>query len=200
MTTETTLPAQGAAPAEPEKVKPQEVQAETPAQPASEVEEPFDKDRAMKTIEKLRAIEKQYKQEQKEFERLKAEEQKRQEAQMTEAERLKKQNEDLLKRATELELSMLRRDVIAETGLPAALADRLKGSTKEEMVEDAKKLLEALPKQPKQPVQTVTNPGGASPNETDAQRRERLFGKEASVFDLKTIQAGGGGVIWHPKE
>ena len=198
MTTETTQPA--SAVVEPEKVQPLEKQAETPAQPASEVEEPFDKERAMKTIEKLRAIEKQAKIDQKEYERLKAEEQKRQEAQMTEAERLKKQNEELTKKANDLEMSILRRDVVTETGLPAALADRLKGSTKEEMTEDAKKLLEALPKQSKQPVQTVTNPGGASPNETEAQKRERLFGKESSVFDIKTIQAGGGGVVWHNKE
>jgi 5'-3' exonuclease len=125
---------------------------------------------------------------------LKAEEQKRLEAQMTEAERLKKQTDELLAEKVKLESELMKRDVIAETGLPAALADRLKGSTKEELVNDAQELLKLLPKT-KSP-QSVTNPSGASMEETEQQRRERLLGKSANIFDMKTIKAGGGGVIF----
>jgi hypothetical protein len=91
----------------------------------------------------------------------------------------------------------MKRDVIAETGLPAALADRLKGSTKEELVNDAKELLKLLPKTKTN--QSVTNPSGASIEETDAQRRERLFGKQGNPFDIDEILAKGGGVTWNKK-
>ncbi len=162
--------------------------------PAS-VDEPFDKERAMATIEKLRAIEKQYKKDQKEYERLKADEDARLTAQMTEAERLKKQADELERKNAQLQADILRRDVIAETGLPAIFADRLKGMTKEEMLEDAKVIMEALPKH-QQPRQSPTNPGGAQAAETDAQKRERLFGKQGNPFDFEEIKRRGGGVVF----
>lgn len=178
-----------------EKPAPQQV-----APPASEQpEEVWDQDRAMETIKKLREIEKQAKKDQKEFERLKADEQKRIEAQMTETERLQKQVAEFQQKNAELETNMLRRDVIAEIGLPPQFADRLKGSTREELVEDAKALAALLPKQ-SQKSQAITNPGNASLNETDAQKRERLFGKQSNIFDIKEIEAHGGGVVWHSKE
>lgn len=182
--------------AEPKKEQPlEQPKPEQVAPPASETPaEVWDQDRAMETIKKLREIEKQAKKDQREFERLKAEEQKRLEAQMTEAERLKKQADELAAQNAKLQADILRRDVIAEAGLPPALADRLKGSTKEELLADAEELKKLLPKQ--KPNQSVTNPSGASIEETEAQKRERLFGKKTNVFDLKTIQAGGGGVIF----
>lgn len=45
-----------------------------------------------------------------------------------------------------LELSILRRKVADDVGLPGALADRLKGETEDELREDAESLLETLPK------------------------------------------------------
>lgn len=193
MTTDNTQPA--SAVVEPEKVQPLESKAnETPAPPAS-VEEPFDKERAMDTIHKLREIEKQYKIDKKALEQLKAEEQKRKDAELSEVERLKKHADELTKAKADLELSILRRDVIAETGLPAVFADRLKGATKEEMLADAETLKKSLP-QIKQPGQTVTNPGNASLNETEAQKRERLFGKQGNtIFDMESVKQMGGGVV-----
>ena len=178
-----------------EQPKPEQV-----APPASEqpVEE-WDKDRAMDTIKKLREIEKQAKKDQKEFERLKADEQKRIEAQMSETERLQKQLAEFQQKNAELETNMLRRDVIVETGLPPQFADRLKGSTREELLEDAKSLASILPKH-SQKSQAITNPADASLNETEAQKRERLFGRQSNIFDLKEIEKHGGGVVWQIKE
>jgi hypothetical protein len=183
--------------AEPKKEQPlEQPKPEQVAPPASETPaEEWDKDRAMATITKLREIEKQAKKDQKEFERLKAEEQKRLEAQMTEAERFKKQADELAAQNAKLQADILRRDVIAEAGLPSALADRLKGTTKDELLADAEELKKLLPKQKTN--QSVTNPSGASIEETEAQKRERLFGKNADIFDIKTILAEGGGVIFN---
>ena len=180
---------------EPEKAQPLEQPANvTPAPPAS-VEEPFDRERAMNTIHQLREIEKQAKRDAKELEHFKAEEQKRKDADLSEAERLRKQLDDMTKAKTELEMSVMRRDVIAETGLPAAFADRLKGATKDELLADAKALKESLP-QLKQQSQPVTNPGNASMNETDAQKRERLFGPQGNtIFDMESVKKMGGGVV-----
>ena len=198
MSTETTQPASAAI--EPEKVQPLEVKPNTPpAPPASEPEEQFDKERAMNTIRQLREIEKKAKADAKELEQFKAEAQKRKDAELSEVDRLKKQADELTKAKAELELSIMRRDVVSETGLPAVFAERLKGATKDEMLADAEALKKALP-QIKQPGQTVTNPGNASQTETEAQMRERLFGKPVKVFDMNEIRKGGGGVVFNTKE
>lgn len=65
-------------------------------------------------------------------------------------------------RARELELAGLRRDAAAKHGLPAALADRLKGETAEEIEADAKAVVAALPK-PAAPNINATG-GGAQTN------------------------------------
>jgi hypothetical protein len=165
------------------------------ASPASdEPEGEWDQQRAMDTIHKLREIEKQSKKDAKELARLKAEEQKRIEAQMTEQERLQKERDELASKAAKLEADILRRDVIAETGLPSQLADRLRGDSREDLVADALELLKLLPKT--KSTQSVTNPGGASSDETEAQMRERLYQKSEHPFDIKAIKAKGGGVFW----
>jgi len=182
------------------KAEPQAVlenQTDQTATPASDETEEFDKERAMATINKLRDIEKQAVKDSKELARLKAEEQKRLDAQLTETERYKKQADELLAEKAKLQADILRRDVIAETGLPPQLADRLKGSTLEELTADANELLKLLPKTKSN--QSVTNPGGASSEETEAQMRERLFGKNDHPFDVKSIKAKGGGVFWPDK-
>jgi hypothetical protein len=170
------------------------------AVPVVEVpEEPFDKDRAMNTIHALREVEKKAKQDAKELAILKAEKEQRAQAEMTEAQKLQKQAEDAGKEVAALKADILRRDVIAETGLPAAFADRLKGSTKEELLEDAKQLQALLPKAQPAPHINATNPNGASVNETDAQMRERLFGRQGNPFDPANVKAKGGGVVWNQK-
>lgn len=204
MTTETvtSLP-MGETPEKPagEPQEPQEPTVKaTSEKPATEPEEPFDKDRAMATIQKLREIEKKAKQDQKELEKYKAEEQKRIEAEMSETDRLKKQADEAMARADQLAAEILRRDVIFETGLPPILAERLRGSTKEEMLADAENLKKSLPLQKTPPRNSPINPANGEQTETEAQMRERLFGRQGNVFDIKTIQAGGGGVLWNSKE
>jgi hypothetical protein len=168
--------------------------------PASETAQVWDQERAMETIHKQREEEKKLKAQLKDYERLKAEEQKRVEAQMSEVDRLKKQSEELANHNAKLLLDIQRRDVIAETGLPAIFAERLKGATKEEMLADAEEIKKILPKQTNNPKLSPTNPANGSPKETEAQQRERLFGRSNGMFDMETIRQQGGGVIWNQKE
>lgn len=76
-------------------------------------------------------------------------------AEMTEAERLKKD----LETAQAERLALLRERVAAKHGLPDALANRLQGMTQEEMEADAAELAKALPKPaPKSPGPVAPNP------------------------------------------
>lgn len=181
--------------------KPNAEMVEPKAQAAEEtVETPadeWDKERAKSTILKLREQEKQYKKELKELEQLKAEKAKREEAEMTEAQRLQKQNEELANHNAKLQADILRRDVIAETGLPVFLSDRLKGTTKEEMLADAQELLKNLPQAKQNPKLPPTNPANGELVETEAQKRARLFGRQSNVFDVNAIKEAGGGVVWN---
>jgi len=181
---------------------PQETEGAAPETPAEEPgEEPFDKDRAMATIKAQRESERKLKEQLKDYEKLKAAEQQRIEAEMSETERLTKQAQEAQARAAQLEAELLRRDVIAETGLPPVLAERLKGTTKEEMLADAKELQKSLPLQKTPPHIPANNPPNGEKKETEAQMRERLFGKQGNVFDINAIQKGGGGVVWpEPKQ
>lgn len=169
-----------------------------PTQPAET--EKFDPERAMRTIANLREIEKQAKKERAELEQLRAEKQQRAEAEMTEAQKLQKQAAEAQAQVARLQADIWRRDVASETGIPSILVERIQGATKEEMLADAKKLAEALPKQPTTktaPHLDPTNPANGQVTETEAQMRERLFGKPASVFDMNAIRQAGGGVVWH---
>ena len=168
-----------------------------PTQPA-ETEE-FDKARAMELIAKLRDVEKKAKQESKELETLRAEQKKRSEAEMTELQRFQKQAEELQAQNAKLQSDLIRSKVIQEVNLPSIFADRLQGSNYEEMLADAKKILEVLPKQTTTktaPTLNATNPANGQITETDAQMRERLFGKQGNVFDIGKVKSGGGGVVW----
>ena len=181
--------------------KPTTETVETPVQVAEVTEqvpqeEAFDKERAMRTIHTLREAEKEAKKQLKELEQLKAEKAKREEAEMTESQRLQKQAEELANQNAKLQADILRRDVIAETGLPPVFAERLKGTTKEEMLADAQELLKVLPQTKVNPKLQPTNPANAQAAETEAQKRERLFGKQGNVFDIKAIESQGGGVVW----
>jgi hypothetical protein len=171
-------------------------EAVTPPPAPAEAEE-FDKARAMELIAKLRDIEKKAKAESKELEQLRAEQKKRSEAEMTDLQRIQKQAEELQAQNAKLQSDLIRREVIAEVNLPSIFADRLQGTTKEEMLADAKKILEVLPKQkPAAPHLDPTNPANGQVTETEAQMRERLFGRQGNIFDVNRIKAGGGGVVW----
>ena len=62
------------------------------------------------------------------------------------ADRLAAQLADVQAQVKAQELAVLRHKVASETGLPAALVDRLRGETAEEIAADADALLAALPK------------------------------------------------------
>lgn len=187
-----------------EETKPDAQAATTPAQaaevPAQVTEEPFDKDRAMATITKLREQEKEARRIAKEFEVLKAEAKKREEAELSELEKIRKQATELESHNAKLQADIWRRDAIAEAGLPSIFADRVKGATKEEMTEDAKELAKLLPQQKPAPHVSPTNPNGANPAETEQQKRERLFGRQSNLFDMEAIKANGGGVRFINKQ
>jgi hypothetical protein len=65
-------------------------------------------------------------------------------------------------RAEELERQQLRARVAQTVGIPAALADRLRGDTEEEIAADAKTLLDTLPK-PQAPNINASPGTGATP-------------------------------------
>jgi hypothetical protein len=90
------------------------------------------------------------------------------------------------------DLTDKKRSIAERVGLPPALAARLIGKTDEEIEKDAKALMDTLPKPAAtKPNLTPTNPGAnATQQETDAQKRARLFGTTPNVF------GEGGGVRW----
>lgn len=76
-----------------------------------------------------------------------------------------------LARASEMRLNQ--REAAMEAKLPLALADRLKGETKEEMVADAKAILATLPK-PEAPNINAGNGAGGAPGQggmSDAEKK-----------------------------
>jgi hypothetical protein len=149
---------------------------EKPAQVADKQEpkeEEFDKDRAMNTIKKLRDEEKQWSKERKEFEALKAEKAKAEEAKLDEIQKANKRAEEAEQKVQRLERESLQRKAAEAAGLPTAFAERIKGSTLEEMQEDAKSLLEAMPKKTA-PKLDANNPGSQAAGETDQEKRVRL--------------------------
>lgn len=185
-------------------------QGETPEKPAETVaaveQEPvksekpagdeFDKERAMETIHKLRDFEKQAKKELKELETLRAEKQEREQAEMTELEKAKKRIAELEKQSQDAQRAIWQRDAAAEANLPSIFADRVKGETLEEMKADAVKLAEALPKQSNsKPSLKPTNPANGERKESEAEKRERLFGPQGqNYFNMDNIVKAGGGV------
>jgi len=95
-------------------------------------------------------------------------------AEKTEAQKLKERAEKAEREAEVLRQSILRQEIAAKVGLPAVFANRVLGVTPEEMEADAKVLLAGLPK-PAAPKVGATNPTDGRPQaETDAQRRNRL--------------------------
>lgn len=184
---------QGETPITPPVTEPQVVTPETP------VEEPFDKDRAMKTIEKLRDIEKQHKQDRKELERLQAEEKKRADAQLSETERLQKERDEIKAENAKIKSDLLRREVVDEVGLPATFATRLQGSTKEELLADAKELAKTLPQLKVAPKVPVTNPANGTTVNTEQELRAKLWGGSTGRLDRDSIEKLGGGVVINGK-
>lgn len=183
--------------------KPVEPQAATTPAPEAETVkgEPFDAARAMKTIEQLRAEIKELKPKAKLADELSVAEQKRKEAEMTELEKLQRDLERAQAELQAAKLNELKRQAAEEVKLPLVFADRLRGNTLQELKADAEKILEALPKVPKPPPVSPTNPGaGASQQETVDQRRARIYGTGVDVMSTDYAKSHGGGVVWTQKD
>jgi seryl-tRNA synthetase len=178
-------------------VEPTQVVAEIPT-PAAEplVEEPYDKERAMLLIEKLRSEVKDLKPKAKKADDMEVAEKARKDAELPEIERLKKEAKDLQNQLKKLEVTTKRAEVARKVGLPDVLADRIQGETSEEMEADAKLIFDALPKGPKPPpTVSPTNPGGAVIGETVAQQSARIHGSGANMYDPAVVRKMGGGVM-----
>jgi len=165
---------------------------DTPTAVDDQKPEEFDEARAMELIRKQREELKQAKKAAAELERYKKAEEERKQAEMSETDRLKAELERAQSELKAKTVRTMQIEVAAKLGLPAALSDRLHGETLEEMEEDAKAILEALPKQKAAPNTGTTNPGEqASKEETRAQKLTRLTGGEVDIWK-------GGGINWGP--
>lgn len=171
--------------------KSQETDGDPKAKPATEVVDVFDAELARRTVQALRDDLKKVKLDAKELEALRAEKKRREEEQMSESERMTAKISELEKR----EADLLRREVAAETGIPSILADRLQGATKEELLADAAKLLELLPKSKQTPPSLPpTNPAdGAVPVNLRTLKAKR-DGSISSPFEISRAKELGGGV------
>lgn len=188
----------GAEPTTPATVEPQTVAPAEPVTPDPTPSEPA-KDAAW-WESKAKAMEKEKEAAAKKLAKLEEAEQKRQDAELSETEKLKKQLADAEKKAAEAERKAIRQMIAAETGLPAVLAERLQGDDEEAMREDATKLLEALPKtepaKKQNPNINPTNPAAAQQGETLAQKKARLgLTREFNLFTEAGNEALGGGVL-----
>jgi hypothetical protein len=159
---------------QPEMGEPQEQPTQTPAEMVSISAAELEKIR--KALKDANAEAARHR---KTAEQVAADEAKRKEAEMTELQKAQKRADEAEARAQQLERTSLQREAAANTGLPAKLADRLKGETLEEMEADAKAILEDLPKPPAAPKPgpgiLPANPGAnGSTGETREARRARL--------------------------
>jgi len=148
-----------------------------PVEPDIIDDDDFDKERAMDTIKKLRAFEKQAKQQEKKLAAYEEAEEKRKQAEMSEMERLQVELEKSKSELVSAKLLEQKRQAASKHGIPEALISRLQGDTVEEMEADAANIA-ALLKEPKKvpPNLTPTNPSGNSAisGETPADRNRRL--------------------------
>lgn len=162
-------------------------------------------------LERLRAALKERNKEEaarrKKLEELEAAEQKRKELDMTELEKrdaqikaLADEKVELLNKQKQFERRELQRKVAKDSGLPDGLAERLHGETEEEMKDDAKILLELMPKQETTPAKPppvkilTTNPGDGQKGETLAQQKARLgMTRGVNTWDKDFAKSHGGG-------
>jgi uncharacterized protein YhaN len=136
-------------------------------------------------------------------EQVEAERKAKEEAEMTELQKWQRKAQELEAAVASERRTRLQQEVAAKVGLPAALASRLVGDSADELEADAKAILDTLPKPqpPNKPSPGIVpaNPGvNASQQETEAQRKERLF-PTINPFDPDTAKQLGGGVFFLDK-
>ena len=95
----------------------------------------------------------------KELKALKAEAQSKADAELSELERFKKENDELRSGKTAADLQALRLEVALEKGLPANLAARLQGSDRESLETDADSLSELVASKPNGQVRSDPSQG-----------------------------------------
>jgi hypothetical protein len=101
-------------------------------------------------------------------------------------EKEKAERERALQEMTALQIQNMRREVAAEMNIPAGLANRLTGTTREEIEADAKQLLASLPKAAVPSLDGRAGGGKAGkPDITDAQIREQAARLNVSYEHLK---------------
>lgn len=138
------------------------------------------------------------------LETIEAERKAQADAELSEMEKLRKQLAEASAKATALELLQRKAAIASKTNLPSVLADRLQGTTDEELEADALKLIESLPQA--QAVKQVpqlkpTNPAGdVSPSNPNAELKKALYGGPVNMFDPAFQRQSGGGVISKDKE
>ena len=175
---------QGEMPEKPETAAPDAKSSETPEQLKAELE----------TLRKaLKEANREAADRRKKLDAIEEAENKRKEAELTEAQKLKKTLDETVNELATLKANELKRKVGAKHNLPEALAIRLQGATEEELDADAKQVLDALPK-PAKPSPGPVNPGtGGSTKPTDAERLARAHGQQSQPWDIETFKKMGGG-------
>lgn len=191
-----------------------DVSKESPAPAeAKNTDHMIPKTRLDEEIQKRKEIEKQAREATKRIQEFEALEQKRKEAEMSESEKAQariKELEDakllLETKQRDIERRELQRKVAKSINLPEGLAERLRGGTEEELLEDAKLVLEFLPKQETKPDATTkpklepTNPGNGTKGETRDQVKARLnMGKTSNPWGAADAQQRGGGALFVEK-
>lgn len=154
-------------------------------------QEVFDAERAKALINKLRDEVKALKPIEKQYQELKTAEEKRKEAEMTELERAQKRIAELEGMTKAQARREMQRTAAEKYHLPAAVAELIPGDTIEDIEKKAEELSKVIPQKPN-PTLNPTNPNGNA-EETEAQKRERLFGSSHDIFK-------GGGVNLPPQE
>ena len=129
----------------------------TEAETATETEDESSKDVTTEDDEKVEFWKRQARDNEKELKKLRKAEEDRRKAELSEADLLREEKEEIAK---ELE-GLRRKAIIAEFGLTPELAERLRGVTEEELREDAGELAKLVrPAKPKSTDVGIGSPGG----------------------------------------
>lgn len=204
-----------ATPPEAEKPKAEVKPESTPAE-VKNTEHMIPKSRLDEEIQKRKDLETQAQKDAQRLKEFEAAEQKRREAEMSEAEKVQARIKELEAANIEKDQRIKQREyadlqtkvakaVAKELNIPfdavEELANRLIGETEEQLAEDAKKIFAVLPKQETKPDNKLspklepTNPGDGKKGETRAQTRARIMGAPASVWSKDGAEDRGGGVM-----
>lgn len=114
----------------------------------------------------------------KEAERLRLKEKEREDAQLSEIEKVKRDADEAKIELEKLRSAKVRADIALELGLPAKWVGRLQGDTEDELRADAAEILADLNK-PKKPAPDASQGARTSALSEDDQFFESIYGKQA---------------------